>query len=222
MFTKKELLAILSITLVIGTVVSLSVESMDQWQSYFLIALGATAATIFVNVIAKKITAHYFDSEIEIETWQFKRFMFMTKKTIAGHRPHQKMKHPFQAGFFMPLITKLLSFGLINWMACLTFQAKGTIYRTSRRFGQYQYIDITESEMAWISFIGIFANLIFATLAYMAGMTLFAKINLTYAFWNTIPISNLDGTKMFFGQKTLWGIAIVVTAIGLVASIAIL
>lgn len=219
MFTKKELFAILSITLAIGTVVSLGVENVAQWQEFILIALGTTAAVIFVNAIAKKVMAHYFDAEIDIETWQFKRFMFMTKKTITGHRPHQKMKHPFQAGFFMPLIIKFISFGIFNWMASLTFQAKGTIYRTSRRFGQYQYIDITESEMAWIAFIGIFANILFAALAYMTGMTLFAKVNLTYAFCNTIPLSNLDGTKMFFGKQPLWWIAAIITSIGLVASI---
>lgn len=218
MFTKKELFAILSIALAIGTVVSLDVENVNQWQEFILIALMTTAAVIFINAIAKKITAYHFDAEIDIETWQFKRFMFMTKRTIIGHRPHQKMKHPFQAGFFIPLIIKFISFGMLNWMASLTFQAKRTIYRTSRRFGQYQYIDITEGEMAWIAFIGIFTNILFAALAYATGMTLFAKVNLTYAFCNTIPISNLDGAKMFFGQRVLWGIAIITTTIGLIAS----
>lgn len=221
MFTNKELFAILSITLAIGTVVSLDVQTIDQWQNFILIALGTTAAVIFINAIAKKVTAHHFDSEIEIEPWQFKRFMFMTNKTITGHKPHQKMKHPFQAGFFIPLIIKFISFGLFNWMASLTFQAKGTIYRTSRRFGQYQYIDITESEMAWIAFIGILTNILFAILAYMTEMELFGKLSIAYAFYNTIPISNLDGTKMFFGKQTLWWIAAILTSIGMVASIAL-
>lgn len=221
MFTKKEFFSMISISLVIGTVLSISAETVESWQSYIFVTIGIAFLVILINSVFKKIMAHYFQAEVEISVWQFRRIIYPTSKTIVGVKPHQYMKSWFPAGFFFPLIIKLLSFGLFNWMACLTFDVKGTIYRAARRWGMYQYSEVTENEMAWIAFAGIFANIVFAILAYLTNMPLFAKVNLVYAFYNSIPISNLDGTKMFFGYSKLWWISMVLTSIGVVASMVV-
>ena len=136
--------------------------------------------------------------------------------------PHQKLKSSFPAGFFLPLIIKFLSMGLINWMACLTFDVKGTIYRTARKWQLYQYAEVTEDEMAWIAFAGIMANIFLAIIGYMINAPLFAKLNLHFAFWSSIPLGELDGTKMFFGRKTLFVTAIILSSLGLVLSMVII
>lgn len=224
MLTKKEIFAILAATLSIATVVSVGVESIEKWQNFFFISLGTVFLVIMVNVIAKKIAASAFESELEISLWEFSRFLFYNpiSKTLKNYKPHQKMKKPFPAGFFMPLIIKFLSAGLLNWMASLTFDVKGTIYRTARKHSMYQYSEVTEGEMAWIAFAGIFANLLFAILGYMINMPLFSKLNLTYAFFNALPIGNLDGMKMFFGKNELFWVTAVIVSIGAVLSIAII
>jgi len=217
MLNKNEIFSILSITLVLGTIWSL----FETWE-LFLISCGVILAVILINVIAKKVIAFAFDSEIEINTWEWQRFFFITKKRAWGHKPHQKLKSLFPAGFFLPLILKLVSAGFMNWMACLTFEVKGTIYRTARRWGLYQYSEVTENEMAWIAFVGILANIFFAIIGYLIDAPLFAKINLIYAFYNSIPLSNLDGTKMFFGKQSLFWTSAIVTSIGLVLSMVII
>ena len=223
MFNKKELFSIVSVALVLGTIISISSESIEAWQSYIFKAIGVVFLVIMINVIFKKIMAHYFQAEIEVSLWQFRRWIYPAGKgRIKGIKPHEYSKNWFPAGFFFPLIIKFLSVGLLNWMACLTFDVKGTIYRAARRWGMYQYSEVTEHEMAWIAFVGIFVNIVFAILAYLTNLPLFAKVNLLYAFYNSIPISNLDGTKMFFGYEKLWWISMVVSGIGVVASLVII
>lgn len=224
MLTKKEIFAILTATLSIGTIVSIGVESIEEWQNFFFISIGTVFLVIIINIIAKKIIATHFESKIKISLWEFSRFLFYNpiSKKLKNYKPHQKIKKPFPAGFFMPLIVKFLSAGLLNWMASLTFDVKGTIYRTARKHSMYQYSEVTEGEMAWIAFAGIFANLIFAILGYMINMPLFSKLNLTYAFYNTIPIGNLDGIKLFFGKKELFWVTAIIVSIGAVLSLAIL
>lgn len=223
MLNKKEIFSILLISLVLGTIISVDSKSIEELQKVIIPTIGIVALVILINVISKKVTAHYFDSEVEIRTWEFQRMLTYNpfSKKFGGYRPHEKMKSKFAAGFFIPLIIKVVSFGLVNWMASLTFEVKGTIYRARRKFGMYQYAEVTEDEMAWIAFIGIMANIFFAILGYLINAPMFSKINLMYAFYNTIPLSDLDGTKMIFGRIQLWWIAAIISSIGLVMSMVI-
>lgn len=221
MLNQKEILSITSISIVLAVIVSL----VDPWKwGFFYISLGTIILVILINVLAKKMMAYFFQSEIEVKTWEFSRFIHYNpiKKTMYGHMPHQKLKSSFPAGFFLPLIIKFLSMGLINWMACLTFDVKGTIYRTARKWQLYQYAEVTEDEMAWIAFAGIMANIFLAIIGYMINAPLFAKLNLHFAFWSSIPLGELDGTKMFFGRKTLFVTAIILSSLGLVLSMVII
>lgn len=221
MLNKNEIFAIFIVSLVLGTIVSL----LESTQ-IFLTTSAIILVVILINVVAKKILAFYFDSELEIKLWEFKRFLLPTlfsKNTIfSGSRPHQKMKKAIPAGIFVPLILKVLTFGAINWMACLTFNIKGTIYRARRRFGLYQFTDITEGEMAIIAAGGVFANILMAIIGYLINAPLFSKMNLMFAFYNIIPISNLDGNKIFWGMKNLWIAMTIISVIGLIASMTII
>jgi hypothetical protein len=221
MLNKKEFSAILLATLAIGTIVSINVESIEIWQKTFLKTFLIVFSVIIANIAAKKIAAHYFGADIKIKLWSFRRFMYVDKKRIYGYKPHQKLKSELPAGFFFPLIIKFLTVGLVNWMGCLSFEAKGTIYRTARKWQLFQFLDVTEKEMAWISFTGIIINVIIAIATNLIGLPLLSKISLQYAFFNSLPIGTLDGMKMFFGNKTLWITSILLTSIGLILSMAI-
>jgi len=221
MLNKNELFSISISALVLGIIVSLF-----ETPEIFIVTTLTILVVILINVIAKKILAFTFDSELEIKPWEFRRFLlpnlFSKKSVFRGYKPHQKMKKAIPAGIFLPLILKVLSFGVISWMATLTFDVKGTIYRARRRFGLYQFTDITEGEMAWIAFSGVFTNIFMAIIGYLINAPLFSQMNLLFAFYNTIPISNLDGNKIFWGNKTLWIISMVVSIIGVIASYSII
>ena len=161
---------------------------------------------IVLNVVAKKITSYYLDSEVEVKLWEMKRW---------GWRSHHYFKKPFPLGVFLPILTTALSFGYVVWMACLTFDVKAKVYRAAKRFQLYSFSEMTEYHIAFIATAGIIINLIFAIIGYLLGFYEFSKLNIYFAFFNMIPLSSLDGNKILFGNIVLWAFLAALTLIGL-------
>lgn len=201
MLNKKEIIAIVVITIVLGFAISL-IKSLE----IFLYTLLAVFFVLMINIFAKKIASFYLDSEIEIKLWEIKRY---------GFKAHRYFKKPFQAGIFLPIISSVLSFGYLTWMACLTFDVKPKIYRAAKRHKLYSFSEMTEHHLGLIAAAGILANLVFALIGYLIGFTDFAKINIYFAFFNMLPISDLDGNKIFFGNLVLWSFLAAIVLIGL-------
>lgn len=201
MLNKKEIVYILAVTLILAFTISL-VESIE----IFLYTLSSIFLILLINISAKKIMSFYLDSEIEIKIWEIKRYGFKIKK---------QFKKQFPAGLFLPIIVTAFSFGYITWMASLVFDVKPKIYRAAKRRGIYSFLEMTESQFGLIASSGIIANLIIAVISYFMGFSDFARLNIYYAFFNMIPISDLDGNKIFFGNLVLWVFLAVITLIGL-------
>jgi len=197
----KEISSILISTLILGVIISL-IESLQTLLYTFLTIL----IIILINVFAKKIVSFYLDSEIEINLWEIKRY---------GFKPSRYFKKPFIAGAFLPIIVTALSLGYLKWMACLIFNVKAKIYKTTKRHALYSFSEMTENHIGLIASAGIFANLCFAILGYLIGFPEFSKLSIYYSFYNLIPISNLDGNKIFFGNLILWSFLSALTLIGL-------
>ncbi len=202
MFTKKELLWVVIITIIL----SISISLINTWQTFF-ITLLAIFLILALNILAKKLTAYYLDSKIRIKPWEIKRY---------GFKPEQHFKKPFPAGIFLPIIISALTFSNLIWMASLIFEVKPKIYKAVKRHGIYSFSEITENQIGLIAAAGIFANLVFAIIGYLAGWPIFTKLSVWYAFFNMLPISDLDGNKIFFGNLILWSFlaSLVVIAVG--------
>jgi len=56
----------------------------------------------------------------------------------------------------------------------------------------------------------------------LAGFNYFATLNLTFVFFNLIPLADLDGSKIFFGSKVLWTFLVTLTLLGILAAIIII
>ena len=201
MLNKKEIIAIAIITLVLAFSISL----IETWN-IFLYTLLAVFLILIINIIAKKITSFYLDSEIEVKLWEIQRY---------GFKPNARLKKPFPAGAFLPLITTALSLGFVTWMASLVFEVKPKIYRAAKRHGLYTFSEMTELHLALIAAAGIFANLIFAVIGYLINFPELAKLSVFYAFFNMLPFSDLDGNKIFFGNLVLWSFLASIVLIGL-------
>ncbi|MBT4376790.1 hypothetical protein HOD29_05435 [archaeon] len=203
MFNQKEILTVLLTSIFLGVIISLT-----DLQNLILPSILGIFLVIFINSVFKKITSYYLDTEIEIKPWEILRY---------GYKPNQHFKKPMQIGLFIPIILKVISTGIINWTAALVFDVKGKIYKAAKRHGLYSFSEVTEYEMAYIAAAGIFANIIFAIAGYLTGYLYFAQLNIMFAFFNMIPISNLDGNKIFFGRLTLWAFLAIVVLIGVLA-----
>ncbi|MEK6832497.1 MAG: hypothetical protein AABY32_00490 [Nanoarchaeota archaeon] len=206
MINKKEIGILIIVSIITAFAITLAKN-----LNLFLLALLGVFLLILVNVFIKKIVAYFLESEIEIKIWEIKRFGFKT---------HQYWKRAFPLGVFAPLISKIFLFPLNGfvWMASLVFETKAKAYHAAKRHGIYSFSEMTEEHIGRIAAAGIFANLLLAFIFYFIGGNfgiLFAKLNIWFAFFNMIPVSDLDGNKIFFGNLVLWSFLAVVTLIGL-------
>lgn len=201
MVNLKEFSFIVSVSIILAFTISLLVSI----ETFFL-SLAFIFIVIMINVLAKKVAAFFLETEIEINLWEIKRF---------GFRAHHHFKKPLPAGVLLPIIITVLSYGYIYWFACLVFDIKKKVSRASRKWGIYTFSEVTEYHTAWIAFWGVLANLVFAIIGYLLGFEEFAKLNIYFAFFNLIPLSDLDGNKLFFGEIVLWALLAALTLIGL-------
>jgi Zn-dependent protease len=201
MLNRKEITAVLITTLILGFTISL----LKSWETFAYTSL-AIFLIIIINILAKKIASYYLDSETEISLWNIKRY---------GFKINSYFKKPFPAGALFPIIATAFSFGYVAWMASLVFDIKPKTYRAAKRHGLYTFSEVSEYHLALIAAIGIFSNLLFAILGYILGFSEFSRLNIYYAFFNMIPLSDLDGNKIFFGSKLLWSFLAIITSIGI-------
>lgn len=207
MLNKKEISTIILSIVVLGFVISIT-----NLNELILKSVIAITITIILNVVFKKVAAFYLDTEIEIQRWEASRY---------GIKPGAKFRRPLQLGIIIPLVVKILSAGYLNWTAALTFETKGKTYRAARRHGIYSFSEVTEAQMGHIAAIGIFGTLLGAIIGYLLGFEEFAKLSIGYAFFNMIPLSTLDGNKIFFGNLILWSFLAAVVCLGALAVILI-
>ena len=205
MLNKKEITVIILVTIILGFTISL-IKTFE----IFIYTLGAVFLILLINVLAKKVASFYLDSEIEIKLWEIKQY---------GFKSHRSFKKPFPAGAFLPIIATAFSLGYMTWMASLVFDIKSKIHRAAKRHGLYTFSEMPESHLGLIAASGIFANLAFAIIGYLINFPEFAKLNIYYAFFNMLPISDLDGNKIFFGNLTLWSFLASIVLIGLFSAI---
>ena len=210
MINKKEALTVVAVVLLISFTINLLAGAKE-----FLFIFLSVFLVIGMNIAIKKVLAYHLDSEIEIKLWQIKQF---------GFKPEQHFKHPFPAGAFFPIISKIILFPFKSfvWMASLVFDIKPKTYRAAKRHGLYSFSEVTEYQIGIIAAGGIATNLILAVLGYFLGFTTFAQLNIYYAFFNMLPISELDGNKIFFGNFVLWSFLASLTLIGFLLSILII
>jgi len=205
MLSKKEIIIIAVIAIILAFTISLFKST-----ELFLYTLLSVFLILIINVIAKKTMSFYLDSEIEIKLWEIKRY---------GFTAHRYFKRPFPAGAFFPIIVTAFSFGYLTWMASLIFEVKAKIHRAAKRHGLYSFSEMTEYHIALIAAAGIFINLLLAITGYLIGFNTFAKLNIYYAFFNMLPLSSLDGNKIFFGNLVMWAFLASLVLIGILCAI---
>ncbi len=201
MINKNEIIVVLLITLILAFTISL-VKSSE----IFLYTLLSVFIIITANILAKKVASYHLDSEIEIKLWEIKRH---------GFKPRKYFKKVFQAGAFFPILIAAFSLGYLKWMACLVFDVKAKVHRAAKRHGLYTYSGMTEYHIGLIAASGILINLILAVSSYLIGFDEFSRLNIYYAFFNMLPLSDLDGNKIFFGSFILWSFLSAIVLIGI-------
>jgi len=193
----KEIFIIIIAALILGLV-----AAFRSTQTFYITALSFLAI-IVINVLVKKTAGYFLETDVKIKFWSWYQY---------GFRKGSHFKKPLPMAW-LPLLITLFSRGFIWWLAILEFDVAPKTERVSRRHGLYRFTEVTELHIAWIAIWGLIANFVFAIIAYAAGLELFARLSIFYIAWSVVPISNLDGTKIFFADKSLWVIIAIIAAI---------
>jgi len=210
MINGKEIGSLILVTIITAFAIALT-KNFGIDLKFLLYALLGVFILLLLNILIKKATAYFLESEIEIKIWEIKRF---------GFRTRDYWKKAFPMGAFAPLISKIFLFPLNGfvWMASLVFDVKAKAYHAAKRHGMYSFSEMTEEHIGKIAAAGIAVNLLLAFLFYFIGGdfgTIFAKLNIWFVFFNMLPISDLDGNKIFFGNLVLWSFLAIITLVGL-------
>jgi len=193
----KELFVIILASIILAIVVSFTNNKLIYSATLcFLIIISA-------NTFIKKIIGSFLEIGVKIKFWSWHQY---------GFRKDSHFKNPVPMVWF-PLILSLFTKGVLWWLAMLEFDVYPKTERVSRRHGLYRFTEVTEWHIAWIAIWGIIANLVLAVVGYLAGFELFARLSIYYTAWSIIPLSSLDGSKIFFSSRYLWATITVIVAV---------
>jgi hypothetical protein len=204
-----------SIVIILVSVIVLSLTVLFQRTENFMTDFGVTALSFFIivggSILAKKVAAYSCEADITTKFWEFYRYGFKREK-------HLKRPTPM---LWLPIILTLFSGGAFWWMGILEFDVKAKPERVSRRHGLYRFSEMTERHVGRIALWGVIACLVLSLSGYLLGLEYFAKLATFYAVWSIIPISSLDGTKIFFGNRGTWTAITILTLFFLAAALTI-
>jgi len=185
-----EFLLILLVTIVLGVSFTYPSKGLSGFLSFFVIFFSI----IVINTLAKQFFAYNLETNVNLKLWTIYRFGLLK-------RMHFKNPLPM---IWLPIITSLFSRGVFVWLPLLEFDVSPRPERITKRHGLYRYTEVTEWHMALIAVFGLIVNIILGILGYFAGFESFARYSVMYALWSLLPISSLDGSKIFFGSRNLW------------------
>lgn len=203
-FNKKEIIWII-VSIIIFTFIAIFPN-----QDPPLLLIISPLIIVLTNVITKKYAANYFNLKITYNVWGLQQYWFTTKS-------HFKKSIPM--GLIIPFFLSFFSLGLIKAFTFLQFDYEDNGKRRMlKRRGRIRRQEINETDPAFTAAWGFYALLILAIIAAIFKLPELARYSLYYGAWNLLPISNLDGTKLFFGNLFNWIVLAIIFFISIMMS----
>ncbi len=158
---------------------------------------GYSFITILASSLACEIAAAKFGFDAEFRLWSID-IRLRKKARFSRSKPWF-----IPAWLIFPVALILVSWGLkwliiITWLAVVSFDAV-----PAARF-EKKFINITEWELALIALAGPMTAIVIAVIAKFFGLDALSTMSVLYAIFNLLPISELNGIKVFFGSMMLW------------------
>ena len=214
-FTKKErlhlLISILSLGFIFGFNDNQDIFNLANWLINLLRAMISAALILLVYELCHKMAAKRYGAETSYEIWQIKRYGFFRtskfpKKILGITIPS------FPLGLILSVIATVISNGLFYIALIPSFSIIERPYlRLSAKFKH-----ISNFEEAKIASFSIIALLLLALILNATSQNmLFNQLTLmifVFIGYSLLPISTLDGSKIFFGSIPLY-IGIVIFAL---------
>ena len=211
MITLKEGVAIILTTFVFAFVVAFGkiFHTGGLSLTAFLTILLACFLVQFLFVISKKVTGSILDAEVEHKILGWQRFGIYERSTL---------KNPLPVGIIIPFVLSVISQGYVLFLTFLQFEVQPLIRRARKHLGTFRYSEMTEIDICYIAMTGVITLLVFGFIAYIIGgdfFSMFGKLAIYYAFWNVLPLGQLDGNKILFGDIGWWVFTVILAVIAL-------
>ena len=100
-------------------------------------------------------------------------------------------------------------------MTSLVYEVEPIAAGKAKRHGLYNYSGMTEYQIGLIAAAGVLANLVLAVVCYILNFPIISRYSIYFAFFHLIPISDLDGMKILFGEKLIWITLVIIEVIAL-------
>ncbi|MEN9626523.1 MAG: hypothetical protein RL557_851 [archaeon] len=203
-FSKKEIVSII-VVIIIASFISFFPQIPDDPLLIFY-SLIIFSVIIFSTVVAKKIAGRRRAIKVEHKFWEFSRY---------GIYKRSHLKKPFPIGLVLPFFLAFFSLGYIKPMVFLQFNVeniphirllKASGYKRAFRKEFVHEVDPAYAVaaglyvLAGIFVIG-FVMYKFSDIDFFYNL---AKFSVMYGAWNLLPVSTLDGAKLFFGSFFNW------------------
>ncbi len=196
MFTEKELVWMIIAIIITTFIIEFPFRSSTILT--LILALISAILIIFTNVVAKKIASTHYNIKIEHKIWGMQRF---------GFKEHKKTKNPFPVGLIFPFFLSFLTNGIIKFFTLLQFDYENLPYRrTLKQAGSKnrRKTEINESDIAFTAAFGFLSLILLAIIGYLLNFKILTVYSIYYGLFNLLPISQLDGSKLFFGSFITW------------------
>ena len=169
---------------------------------------------IISTTAIKKLSAYHYAIKIEHSDWKLIRWWWYT-------RAHFKI--PFPLGLIVPFFLAIFTIGYLKPFSFLQFDAENIeevrILKKHGPRGSRRKELINENDLSYTAATGFYMLLFLAFVGLLLkpyfpffGYSL-TKYSIYFGFWNLLPISQLDGTKIFFGTTLLWSFLIIIFSI---------
>src|SRR3989338_2560131 len=219
MFTKKEINHLVISVFILGFAFGFNDNqtffSLKNWTINFIRALISAAIILLVYEISHKVSAKRYCAETEYEIWAIKRYGFWRSAKFPVKILNFTISS-FPLGIVLSVIATLLSNGLFYLTPISSFKI---IEKPHLRIGA-KFKGLTYFEEAKISSFSIIILIILALmLNTISPNIIFNQLTLmifVFIGYNLLPISTLDGSKIFFGSVPLYISMVVFTLLSYV------
>src|SRR3989338_2396515 len=216
MFTKKELIQLIVIILLLGFIFGfndvLTTLNKENWINNLIKNILQVAIILSITFTIQKLVAKANGAKTEIKLWTIKRPNLLKD-------PLMKFKTPFPIVVLFAIFFSFLSNGLIYFTGIFSTQistTKSYLGRKHERLKEYQEALILLSVPLTLMGIIIISKIL--ENHFGLNLTSFKETSFWISFFNMLPIPGLIGGRMFFARRQifLFGISFIALTITLI------
>ncbi len=224
MFRKSEIwaltISILVMALALGFNDGQETFEWAYWLTNFVVVIVIVAFSFIIHQLAHKVVARMQGFDTEYNFWGLQTLSLDPRKLLGKGKKKpfprkvrlfgkEYLIKAFPIGIVLSVIVTIVSNGALFFLAVGQYNL---LLRKTTRIGR-KFVEVTDYEEAKIALAGPMVHIVLMILGKLFNtygtLDQFIFINAAMALFYMIPISRLDGTKIYFGSRLLYVFSLV-------------